>query len=186
MFRARLQLLVCAVVFVIVTVCSGQLKNSCRTSSLPSGAKALLDTEYGDWRTKDVSDLGADDEGLWMKAHPKECPGIAVGHFEEANRISYAVLLVPKSELKHGYKIIILGKSPTGDVYTARLLDQAGGEYSSSGLVISRVPPGKYSDFEDTASVRAKVDALNVEWIEKAGVLYYWANGKYHKIQTSD
>lgn len=179
-------LLACIVVFMIVPISSAQLTNSCRTSSLPPGVKKLLDTKYSDWRPKDASELGADDKGLWMKAHPKECPGIAIGHFEESNRLSYAVLLVPKSELKHGYKIIVLRELPTGNAYSARLLDQADGEYSSSGLVISKVPPGKYSDFENTASVRVKLDAVNVEWIEKAAVLYYWANGKYRTIQASD
>ena len=96
MVCARLQLLVCAVILVIVPVSSGQLKNSCRTSSLPSGAKALLDAKYADWRPNDVSDLGADDKGLWTKPHPKDCPGIAIGHFEEPERLSYAVLLVPQ------------------------------------------------------------------------------------------
>jgi hypothetical protein len=183
---ARLHLLVYVVILVIVPASFGQLKNSCRASSLPSGAKALLDGKYADWRPKDVSDLGPDDKELWLKANPKDCPGIAIGHFEEPDRVSYAVLLVPKSELKHAYKIIVLRELPTGNGYAARLLDQADGEYSSSGLVISRVPPGKYSDFEGTASVSVKVDAVNVEWIEKAAVLYYWANGKYHTIQISD
>jgi hypothetical protein len=186
MMCARFHPLVCAVVLVIVPASSGQLKNTCRTSSLPSGAKALLDSKYAGWRAKDVSDLGADDKELWLKAHPKDCPGIAIGHFEEPERLSYAVLLVPKSELKQGYKIIVLRELPTGNAYAATVLDQVDSEYSSDGLVISKVPPGKYSDFEDTASVRVKLDAVNVEWIEKGAVLYYWANGKYRTIQTSD
>jgi hypothetical protein len=186
MMCARLQLLLCAVVFVIVPVASAQLTNNCRTSSLPAGARALLDGKYADWRPKDVTDLGADDKGLWMKAHPKDCPGIAIGHFEEPDRLSYAVLLVPKSELKHGHKIIVLRQLPSKNAYSVRLLDQADGEYSSSGLVISKVPPGKYSDFEHATSVRVKLDAINLEWIEKGAVLYYWANGEYRTIQTSD
>jgi hypothetical protein len=72
--RARLHLLVCAFILVIVPASSGQLKNSCRTSSLPSGAKALLDGKFADRRPKDVSDLAADDKELWLKAHPKDCP----------------------------------------------------------------------------------------------------------------
>ena len=75
---------------------------------------------------------------------------------------------------------------PAGNGYAATLIDQADGEYSSSGLVISKVPPGKYSDFEDRASASVKLDAVNVEWIEKGAVLYYRAKGKYRKIQTSD
>ena len=131
-----------------------------------------------------MSDLGADDKHLWVRAHPKECPGIAIGHFEKPDRLAYAVLLVPKSELNDGYKIIVLSKLATGDAYAVRLLDQADGQ--SSGLVISKAPRGSYSAFENTTSVRLKLDAVNVEWIEKAGVLYYWSGGKYRNIQTSD
>jgi len=42
------------------------------------------------------------------------------------------------------------------------------------------------SDFGDTKSVHLKVDGINVEWLEKSSVLYYWSNGKYQTIQTSD
>jgi hypothetical protein len=33
---------------------------------------------------------------------------------------------------------------------------------------------------------RLKLDALNVEWIEKGTVLYYWAHGRYRTIEPSD
>jgi hypothetical protein len=182
---ARFHFLACAVILAIVPASSGQQKN-CRTSSLPSAAKALLDIEYAGWRPKDVADLGPDDRQLWLKAHPKDCPGIATGHFEQPEHLSYAVLLVPDSPVKQGYKILVLRELTIGNTYAATLLDQADGGYPSSGMVISKVPPGKYSDFEETASVRLKLDAVNVEWIEKGAVLYYWANGKYRTLQTSD
>lgn len=181
--RARLHLLVCAVILLFVPASSSQLKHTCGTNLAP-GAKVLLDSKYADWRPKDVSDLGADDKELWLKAHPKDCPGIAIGQFEKAGRLSYAVLLVPKSKLKQGYKILVL--TPTANAYAARLLDHADSGYSSSGLVLFKLPPGTYADFEQTASVRVKHDAINVEWIEKASVLYYWANGKFLTIQPSD
>jgi hypothetical protein len=181
--RARFHLLVWVVILVVVPASPAQVKPTCQTSLAPS-ARAVLASNYADWRPKDISDLGTDDKQLWLNDHPNECPGIAVGHFEEADRLSYAVLLVPKLELKHGYKILVL--TPTGDGCAVRILDHADGEYSSSGLVISKAAPGTYSDFEDTASVRVTRDAINVEWIEKAGVLYYWANGKFRTIQTSD
>lgn len=146
----------------------------------------MLDEKYPDWRIKSLSDLIADDQALWAKAHARDCPGIAIGHFEESDRLAYAVLVVPKAKLRHGYKIIILKESASENDYAARILDQADGEYSGSSLVISRIPRGKYSDFAGTAQVQVKLDAILVEWIEKASVLYYWANGKYRKIQVSD
>ncbi len=182
----RLHLLVSVVILVLLPISSGQVRNSCRTESLPSPVQQLLESKYGNWRPKNVSDLGADDKQLWVKAHPKDCPGIAIGHFEEPDSLAYALLLVPKSELNKGYKIIAVSKLATGDTYAVRLLEANAQADSSSGLVISKAPSGSYSDFEDTGSVQLKLDAVNVEWIEKAAVLYYWSHGEYHTIQTSD
>ena len=184
--RLRFCELLSIVILALAPVSSGQAKNTCRATSLPPAATAVLDEKYPDWRIKNVSDLVADDQALWAKAHPKDCPGIAIGHFEESDRVAYAVLVVPKAKTRHGYKIIVLKESPSGEGYAAKLLDQANGEYSDSGLVISKATPGKYSDFYGTAEVHVKIDAIFVEWIEKASVLYYCANGKYRKIQASD
>ena len=183
--RIRLRLFVCSVVLGIVLVSSAQVKTACQTSTLPSGAQVLLDRKYADGRLKDVSDLGADDQRLWVTAHPKDCPGIAIGHFETADQLSYAILLVPKSESSHGYKIVVLAKVAADDRYVDRVLDQ-NAQASDSGMVISTAPRGSYSDFEGTTSVHLKVDAVNVEWIEKGAVVYYWEHGKYRTIQTSD
>ena len=182
---ARLHLLVCAFILVMVSISSGQGKDTCRTSSL-SGVQVLLDRQYGDWRPKRVSDLGPDDKQLWLKAHTKDCPGIAIGHFERPDQLAYAVLLLPKSQSSHGYRIVVLSKVATDDGYAARVLDQGDTQDSDSGMVISTAPRGSYSNFEKTTSVQVKVDAVNVEWIEKGAVLYYWAHGKYRTLQTSD
>ena len=100
----------------------------------------------------------------------KACPGITIGHFESAKELSYAFLLVPKSEPTGGYKIVVFSKGPTGDAYAWKLLDHADGE-TYSGLVISKADPGKYSDFEGTKSIQTKLDGVYVEWMEKGAVL---------------
>jgi len=157
------------------------LAQSDRCDLLPLQAKGLLDQRFPDWRPKYLSDLSGYDKKLWLETHPKECPGIAVGHFEQPDRAGYAVLLVPKSG-HTASKIIVLSKG--SDEYAVRLLDHAEG--STSGLVISKEPHGTYSEFGDTKSVRLKLDGVNVEWLEKSSVLYYWEHGKYRSIQTSD
>jgi len=44
-----------------------------------------LNAKFSEWRPKQVSDADADDQQLWLTAvRGKECPGIAVGHFETA------------------------------------------------------------------------------------------------------
>ena len=159
--------------------------NVCQDDVLSSPAKQILDQRFSDWRPKHVSDLSAYDKKLWLETHPRECPGIAVGHFEQADRVAYAILLVPKSGHTASYKIVVL--SEVAGEYAVRLLDHADGStYSDSGLIISKEMHGTIPDFGDTKSVRLKLDAVNVEWLEKSSVLYYWSRGRYRSMQTSD
>jgi hypothetical protein len=167
-------------------VSAAQASMACGEAALPAPINELLKAKFPQWRPKQVSDMDAYDQQLWLKAaHEKECPGIAVGHFESADRLSYATLLVPKSEPSGGYKIVVISKGPAGDAYTWRLLDHADGQ-TYSGLVISKAEPGLYSDFELTRSIQTKLDGIYVEWMEKGTLLYYWSGGRYHKLQLSD
>ena len=166
-------------------VSAAQVSMACSEAALPALINELLKAKFPQWRPKQVSDVDAHDRQLWLKTHEKECPGIAVGHFESADRLSYATLLVPKSEPRGGYKIVVISKGPTGDAYTWRLLDHADGQ-TYLGLVISKAEPGLYSDFELTESIQTKLDGVYVEWIEKGAQLYYWSGDRYRKLQLSD
>ena len=130
--------------------------------------------------------MEADDQQLWLTGpNDKECPGIAVGHFESVERLSYALLLVPKSNPSGGHKIVIFSKDPAKDVYASRLLDHAERQ-SYSGLVISKLGPGKYDDWKRVKSIKLKLDGLLVEWMEKGAQLYYWSADGYERLQVSD
>jgi len=163
---------------------AAQVSRDCNETTLPGAAREVLKAKFPSWRPKQVSDLDEDDRELWLKAHDKECPGIATGHFERADKSAYAVLLVPKANPTSGYELIVLN-APQGRGYIARVLDQAKGQ-TYSGLVISALAPGKYSNFEDTQSVVLKLDGIHLEWIEKGAHLFYWSGGRYHKLQISD
>jgi hypothetical protein len=179
-----------ALVFIalaFVTHLAAQSQSTCKADTLPSEARSLVSKKFPGWRLKRTSDLVGYDQELWVKAHPKECPGIAVGHFESPDQTAYMLLLIPKSGTETGYKIVVLSKSTTGNAHLVRVLDHAEGQPGAgSGLVISKVPPGKYSGFDSTRSVRVKLDAIEAEWLEKSSVLYFWKNGKYRTQQTSD
>lgn len=163
---------------------AAQTFKPCHEVSLPTLVNKVLNRKFPLWRPKQVSDMDADHQQLWLKAHEKECPGIAVGHFESADRLAYAVLLVPRSEPSGGYKLVVFSKGPNGDTYTWKLLDRADGQ-TYSGLVISKAAPGKYSEYERTRSIQTKLDGVYVEWIEKGAQLYYWSGGRYRKLQVS-
>jgi hypothetical protein len=162
-----------------------EIPPGCDGTTLPTPIRDLLKSKFPQWRPKQVSDMDADDQQLWSKAHEKACPGIAIGHFERANGDSYVMLLVPKTEPSSGYRLVVFSKGSSGDAYTWKLLDQADGQ-TYSGLVISKAEPGKYSDFDHTKSIQIKLDGVYVEWMEKGAQLYYWSGGRYHKLQVSD
>jgi hypothetical protein len=162
-----------------------QAPAACDAAALPAPVNELLKSKFAGWRPEHVADLEGNDQKLWLEAHPKECPGIAVGHFESAGSLSYAVLLVPVSERVSGYQIVVFSKEPNADSYALRVLDhREGKDYFAP--VIYKVPPGKYTGFDDSKSVLLKLDGVNVEWIEKSSFIYYWWGGRYRKIWTSD
>ena len=161
---------------------------------LPKSGKAalavpvdtLLKAKFPQWRPKQLSDMGADDQQLWSNGpNAKESPGIAMGHFEFPDELSYAVLLVRKSNPSGGYKLLVFSKGPTKDAFTWKLLDHAEGQ-TCSCLVISKTEPGKYSDWENKRSVQLKLDGIQVEWMEKGAQLYYWSESGYRTLQVSD
>ena len=94
-------------IVIIFAVVPASLAQSNACGVLPSDAKLFLNQRFPDWRPKNMSDLGGYDKKLWLEAHAKECPGIAVGHFEQADRVGYAILLVPQAGHTASYKIIV-------------------------------------------------------------------------------
>ena len=145
----------------------------------------MLESKYSDWRPKTMADLEQDDQRVWLAEKLGSCPGIAAGHFEQPNQLAYAMLLVPKLNSRAGYKVVVAVKSKNSNNYILKVIEHADGA-NDSGLVISKEAPGKYSGFDEAKSVRLKLDGLNVEWIEKSSQLYYYSNGRYHQLQTSD
>lgn len=172
--------------FVTTQISPTQNATACDDSALPTSVRDLLNAKFSEWRPKQVSDMNPDDQQLWLTAvHGKECPGIAIGHFESADELSYAILLVPKSNPSGGHKVVVVSKAAPKSAYTWKLLDHAEGQ-TYSGLVISKAAPGKYSDLENNKSIQLKLNGIQVEWMEKGAVLYFWSEGRYRKIVVSD
>lgn len=144
----------------------------------------VLKQQFRNWRPKLFSDLSSDDQRVWNEDHRRSCPGIAAGHFESAEDLAYAILLISRSSGESGSKVIVI--SPAAHGYAVRLLVQHKGTGPDSGLVISKAHSGAYSDFEDRHTIHLKLDAVEVEWLEKSSTLYYWSNGRYRSIATSD
>jgi hypothetical protein len=161
-----------------------QNSDPCADSNLPSPVIELIKTKFQGWRPKQIPDLDADNRKLWLKPHRNDCPGIAFGHFETPDRLTYAVLLVPQSNPSGGYKVLVFNRMLSRNAYVWKLLDHADAAYS--GLVIETAPPGHYEDYEDARiSVTTKLEGFYTEWIEKGAILYYWLAGRYKTVRVS-
>jgi hypothetical protein len=160
---------------------------SCSEAALPVRINEALKANFAGWRPLRVSDLDADDPKLWLQEHPKECPGIATGHFESPDSVSYALVLMPvtqQGDVGPWQLVVFKGGSNEISVVWKRLEHCEGKDCFAP--VIYREPPGKYVGFDETKSVHLKLDGIGVEYLEKSSYIDYWWRGRYHKIWTSD
>ncbi len=161
-----------------------EVRDACAQIALPSGVQKALRTKFPGWKIESVSDLHPHYRDLWLKAHPSQCPGIAIGHFQNKAEFSYAVLLVPTDKNTHGYKLVVVSGDPQGR-YEPKILE-SWRKPLTSDVVINRVPPGEYSDPEDDQRVRLTLDSIHFEQMEVGGALFFWRGGRYRKLIVSD
>jgi hypothetical protein len=158
----------------------------CDLAAVPPEIRTELKNKFAGWRPKQLSDLDEDAQRFWRDGlNRKNCPGIAIGHFESAEQNSFDFLLVPESETNKGYKIVVFSRGSNENPYASQLLDSADGE-TYSGLVILKAKPGTFSDVEGTKKIQTKLDGVIVEWIGKGSILYYWSDGRYQQLTISD
>lgn len=106
----------------------GSSVDACDKTVLPAPIGTLLRAKFPSWRPKQLLDMDGDDQQVWPNGpNGKECPGIAIGHFESAESLSYAFLLVQQSSPSGGHKIVVFSEDATKGAYTWRLLDPAEG-----------------------------------------------------------
>ena len=157
----------------------------CDRSHLPREVLALIQHHYPGWDIVRLKDLRADDQRLWLRHHGKLCPGIAVGSFERAGYLSYALSLFKRRQT--GYDQIFVVASKHGVHYGLRQLGSKGESAQVPYLsVIYALPPGKYSRPEGEMNVTTHLDSIGLEAIEAASVMYYWRDGRYHVVVTSE
>lgn len=166
-----------------ITLGQGSESNFC-SHLLPKEAIILLNNKYVDWRILSYDDLHSDDKMLWNKKHDKECPGIAIGKYRTATESDYAVLIIPKKNTTKEAKLLTLNKV-VGEKLSVKLL------YEDKNItnypVIYKSNPGQYYDFYDSKkSIVTKNDVIIYEHIEASAIVFYYIDGKYKQLLTSD
>ncbi len=157
----------------------------CDPSSVPKAVRQALTATFPSWRVMRTADLEDPyHRELWLKAHAKECPGIAIGRFATRVAHSFAVLLIPTDPGKPGYKLVVFSTTQQGRV-RAVVMEEVDYPIARS-QVISRLPPGRYFNAERTRSVRLTLDGILIEQMEVGASLYYWSGGAYQRLAVSE
>jgi len=150
--------------------------------SLPTGAKEVLASSYPDYRVLQLSDLNADDQGLWKNAYHDACAGVVQGAFTGV-RGSYAVLLVPT-------------KPDGGETRAVLLLPKEGGGMTQKQIfserrvgnlpVIRRSDPGVYEDAGKRVKVTAPSDVILIEHLESRVTAIAFVKGEMRILTIAD
>lgn len=170
-----------AIIVILSTSSPAEISKKCGVEQLPAKARALLLTKFPEWHIVETKDLLGDDRNIWIKAHHDACPGIAKGNFE-GGQPTYAVSLIRRKANRLWQALVVL--SDKDQVFVARVLDPP--SEVARPLVISRLPPGKYSSAEGDTIAAAKFDVIQEEAIEAGATVFYWKNGEFHRIVVSE
>jgi hypothetical protein len=179
-----------AAVPIVLYVCGGfcsqaRAADPCDLSLLPRELQTELAKTYPDSQLERLENLSEYYRQSWLKEHPNDCPGIAIGHFESKSELSYALFLVPRPDRERpGASIVVFSRiRPTARFVSHLVFRWNDGNFCiPSDLVISKVAAGKYGG----PKVLIGLDGVLYEAMEKASSLYYWKNGRYQGLSISD
>jgi hypothetical protein len=153
----------------------------CKTT-LPFEAGMVVEDKLKDWKVVTIADLRPDDRGIWTGKFGSTCPGVAAGHFDPGPSSSYAVTLIQRRGQDIYQMLAVLSK--TGHAYRLATLSPA--TQTSVPSIVTKGPPGRYSTPDGSIHINSRFDVISYEVIEAGAEIYYWQNGSYHSLQTSE
>jgi len=168
---------------VIACLRSGNAQDSpCDVARLPYSIRQNLEKNFSGWRVYVLTDLSKEYVEMWLKAHPRECPGIAAAYSRSEHTISYAILLIPVHG--SGYKLVVFDNPESSKIHVTLL--QKTNKSTPTPSVIYKVPPGRYSDPERAHRKNIRTEGFVMEQLEVGSILYYWDINRYRALITSN
>jgi hypothetical protein len=153
----------------------------CKVGSLPPDIQGRLKGEFGSWKVQEPPDLSPRAHERWESEKPLQCPGIAVGQFENAKTPSYAVLLVPEGHADAGYKFLVFSPKAGQPSHEMRAVDS--GDSGGANFFIHRVRISKFFDEQSRKKFQARASEgiLLVDSAEKeyGAEVYFWSGSSY-------
>ena len=154
----------------------------CKPGPLPSEIQNRLKEAYSSWKIQEPRDLSPRAHERWKSEKPLECPGIAVGHFENAKTPSYAVMLVPVGHADAGYRFLVFSHKTGPSAYETWVVEKSD-ESGAANFFIHRTPISKFFDEPSRKKFKAHTTdgILLVDSAEKEYEVevYFWSGGSY-------
>lgn len=155
---------------------------SCKLETLPSDVQGQLKEDLGAWKIEEPDDLGRNARERWGGERPLQCPGIAIGQFENNKSEVYAVLLVHRTRGVAGHKFLAFSAKDGSVTYVKRVLDQSN-DLAAGNVFIRKMAIGKFFD----AASKRRFNALPRDVIlfvdsgenEYEADVFFWAKGSY-------
>jgi len=188
--RLRLALILSAAfAFGTSTAHAAPLSDLCSVQALPSQVHAVLARDFAPWKIQDPESLSESARRTWESKKPQGCPGIAVGSFQDAKFLSYALLLVPSDHPDSGYKLLILSRRDNQSSFESTVVEHYKGDGSSNYFICR----AKAQDFFDASSkAKCQPQAPDVILMIDSGKqeyesdILFWSNGRIRQEPVDD
>jgi hypothetical protein len=153
---------------------------ACSSDALPVAIQGQLKTDFASWKIQEAKDLSSSARKRWESMKVRECPGIAFGEFETANK-AYAVLLVPVDHPDTAYRFVVFSANE-GQPFHRLLVEKLEGA-GAANYFIHRVPIADF--FSEVWKRKLHVNAKGGILLVDAGTteyetdVYFWSEGRY-------
>ena len=166
-------------------VLSSQPETSfCKFNSLPSDIQGRLKKEFGSWKVQAPENLSASARKTWGGEHAPGCRGIAVGAFQNAKTLAYALLLVPTDHPDSGYRFLVFSRKVGQSSYEMTVVEKSD-EQGASNYLVRKVPIRNFLSEESKTRFQVKANEAILKVYssdqEYESNIYFWSNGRYRQ-----
>ncbi|HTC92823.1 MAG TPA: hypothetical protein VK699_05170 [Terriglobales bacterium] len=161
----------------------GTQTDTCSTANLPEQIQNKLATSYTGWKVVTPAMFNASDLHIWNSDHSKECPGMITGKFSDS-QVGYVLNLIKRENNRTRQQVLYF--HPSADGYGVEIVVPPA-IVKEELQVIVKTPPEKLADAAETQPhPKIKTDSVSVSEVGSWPTIYYWEQGRIHKIETGD
>jgi len=170
-----------------------QLVNGEHVLSLPDPMRSILqsyDSTFVIWRQSEYLPTLVKDYAFFEF----QSPSAVIGDFNGDGILDVALqghdkttdLLLCVLSRGAGYEVQEIQKGPTLTDSKSEWYGMGDHKEYGQWVYLTFQPKGKVNSPFENQTLDLKTDAFEVEYFEKASVLYYWENGKFNSFTTGD